>query len=71
MQYIYLHETLTYMNVYICKVSRLYRQARNQGAKPLLENFSPPLKKLGSTSFKTIEHSSNNLGPSQKTLRPS
>jgi len=35
-----------------------------QGAKSPLENFSPPLKKC-------VGHNLKNLGPSQKSLRPS
>jgi len=46
------------------------RQARNQGGEAPLEKF-PPLGKMCWTSFKTIEHSSQILEPSQKTLHPS
>jgi len=42
------------------------KQARNQGS-----NFPPPPGKMCWTSFKTIGHSSKNVGPSQNTLRPS
>ena len=49
------------------------RQARNQeearGAKPPLENLLPP-GKICWTYFESIEHSLENLGHSQKTLRP-
>jgi len=49
-------------------------QARNpggrKGANPPRKNFALPEKKCW-TWFKSIGHSSKNLGPSQKTLRPS
>jgi len=42
-----------------------------QGGESPLEKCSSPLEKLCWTSFKTFGHSSNILGLSQKTLRPS
>jgi len=41
-----------------------------QGEKPPRKFFAPP-GKMCWTSFKTTGHSSKNLGPYQKTLRPS
>jgi len=39
------------------------------GGESPLEHFSPTPGKMCWRSFKTIKHSSKNLGPSQKTLR--
>ena len=51
--------------------STTINQARNQGGRsPLITFFAPP-GKMCWTSLKTIGHSSKNLDPSQKTLRPS
>jgi len=45
-----------------------WTQARNQGGRKI---FFRPIGKTCWTLFETIEHGSKNVGPSQKSFRPS
>ena len=58
------------VNNYISVVLSNLQQARNHWCKAPLEKFSPPWKNVLDIVL-TIGHSSKNLGPSEKTLRPS
>jgi len=47
-----------------------HNQARNQGVRSSPRKFVAPSGKICWTYFESIEHSLENLGHSQKTLRP-